>query len=941
MLAALASLLAACALQQADAEPADEIRVHYDRLGIPHVFAASDEDVFYGLGLTQARDFPVATLVNLWSMTGRFAEVAGKSVLARDERVRALGIDRLAAAQAAEDMLDADVRRFLEAYVAGVEAGRRWWLADPARLDVLAGKNGEEMCVDPVPVWLHPALARGEQRARLGRLFELEISLEHVLALGIGVNAGTEFAGMGYGTGTNVWLVRNGAGEESVLSCIDRHQPLKNLGIRSYLVQLSGPSYRVTGSPMMPGLPCILAGFSDDFTFGVASRPKVPVELAGKAVPFRPVEATPVVETAWRARLEPDLPLRFAMEDGSVVALEERRETLRYFDAERGELVPDPRGERAWYRVPETVGPAAELGIIHPVIDPAPGTALLPGAEIRFEGKPWLSGRSAWEFWIQVARAERVGGSSGANGSGEASGPIGADVALARSTLSFGRGELFTAADSAGGLELVWLSRVPVPGPGALEDGVPRAGVLDGHDPEQRWRGFHALGDLPRALDSAGFGEEPAVWVNCNDSPEFIADGDAYAFGGPRNVYDGTPFKSRRHDRSRELLEAALRDGPLTLDALERIALDVQDPWSRAFWPLLSALRDAPEADGAPSLAARAFLDWVERFRREGPDGRPGEEEFLAHPLSQVTPFLALLRDRFERSVLALADPTLAEITFTFDATLPLPAPEEFRAGETWRRVRLALAEALESTAALHAATLAREDGGLANREFFGTLGRRLKRCGSLAGDPWSDPRFRTQPADWGADAPPAALRWGEVHVYALTAHQVPGEPRGEKRRSIVEWLRSMFLPCDTADPSPYHRAQVPLVFPIGGARDTVFQLHRAGLDSLDEALFTTPIPLGASEGAESARLLIAPVDFGSQLLTAVELRPGKAARARVLAALAGTEITTAIPELGLERNACFAPALDFAAGRWSELVLDEETLAETPGVRTLRFRRQ
>src|SRR5262249_12237791 len=208
---ALAVLLFVCAQAPQPAQPAPgDVRLYTDELGVPHVFAASVEGLFRGLGYQQGRDFPVATLANLWSSTGRFAEVAGESVLARDERLRQWGFDRRArelAAPGAPDALDPFVSGCLAAYVDGVNLARRWWLAKPERLDGLAGEGGTEMLFDPVPPWLNPQLkpraSGGGQRARLQHLFENEITLEHVLALGLELAAGPEFGGGGYSARTN------------------------------------------------------------------------------------------------------------------------------------------------------------------------------------------------------------------------------------------------------------------------------------------------------------------------------------------------------------------------------------------------------------------------------------------------------------------------------------------------------------------------------------------------------------------------------------------------------------------------------------------------------------------------------------------------------------------------------------------------------------------
>jgi len=101
------------------------------------------------------------------------------------------------------------------------------------------------------------------------------------------------------------------------------------------------------------------------------------------------------------------------------------------------------------------------------------------------------------------------------------------------------------------------------------------------------------------------------------------------------------------------------------------MALDVQDQWSRANWPWIQALQH----DGKTPLSdrARAFVDWLELFRFEGPDGKPGAEAFLAHPLSQVMPFLVLVRDRYEDELVATHEIRYDETVGRWDEGLGLP----------------------------------------------------------------------------------------------------------------------------------------------------------------------------------------------------------------------------------------------------------------------------
>ena len=87
---------------------------------VPHVFGATDADVFFGLGFAHAQD-------RLWQMTllrrtaqGRLSEVFGARTLRTDELLRRLDLYNLAVSSV--EAQDADTRAALEAYARGVNA---------------------------------------------------------------------------------------------------------------------------------------------------------------------------------------------------------------------------------------------------------------------------------------------------------------------------------------------------------------------------------------------------------------------------------------------------------------------------------------------------------------------------------------------------------------------------------------------------------------------------------------------------------------------------------------------------------------------------------------------------------------------------------------------------------------------------------------------------
>lgn len=91
-----------------------------DEAGIPHVYAANDDDAWFALGWLHADD-------RLWQMemsrrtaAGRLAEILGPAALDTDRFLRTIGVHRNA--EAIAERLDASTRHALERYAAGVNA---------------------------------------------------------------------------------------------------------------------------------------------------------------------------------------------------------------------------------------------------------------------------------------------------------------------------------------------------------------------------------------------------------------------------------------------------------------------------------------------------------------------------------------------------------------------------------------------------------------------------------------------------------------------------------------------------------------------------------------------------------------------------------------------------------------------------------------------------
>src|SRR5579871_3247772 len=94
------------------------VEILRDHAGVPHVYAASTPDLYFGLGVAMAQD-------RLWQMDrlrrralGRQAEILGPAYVGSDLLHRAVGIPALARREV--DQIDPDTRSILEAFVAGI-----------------------------------------------------------------------------------------------------------------------------------------------------------------------------------------------------------------------------------------------------------------------------------------------------------------------------------------------------------------------------------------------------------------------------------------------------------------------------------------------------------------------------------------------------------------------------------------------------------------------------------------------------------------------------------------------------------------------------------------------------------------------------------------------------------------------------------------------------
>ena len=247
--------------------------------GVPHIFAGTAADAYFGLGYAHAQD-------RLWQLevqrrvgAGRLSEVLGTATLDLDKFFRTLGLAR-AAAQSLVAVDDA-TRAVLGAYAAGVNAflATRNGLLPPEFLILCAPAPEPWSAVDSIVVlklmtwqlsmnWRDELLrARLADRLAPDRIDELwptypadapatlpDLSTSMLDALWARTPPGP-----GPGAGSNNWAVagaRSASGKPLLAN--DPHLGLSAPG-PLYLAHLSAPGFDLVGATL-PGLPNIVLG---------------------------------------------------------------------------------------------------------------------------------------------------------------------------------------------------------------------------------------------------------------------------------------------------------------------------------------------------------------------------------------------------------------------------------------------------------------------------------------------------------------------------------------------------------------------------------------------------------------------------------------------------------------------------------------------------------
>lgn len=152
------------------------VRIVRDRWSIPHVWAASERDAYFGLGYCMGRD-------RLWQLDylrrealGTLAEILGPSAHANDLRMRTIGIAEIAAAEVAA--MAGPTRELLDGFVRGVDRAQETARGNlPVEFELLGYEPAPWTLVDTV------ALIRGlwwQLTGRLENLVAAEAAARHL-----------------------------------------------------------------------------------------------------------------------------------------------------------------------------------------------------------------------------------------------------------------------------------------------------------------------------------------------------------------------------------------------------------------------------------------------------------------------------------------------------------------------------------------------------------------------------------------------------------------------------------------------------------------------------------------------------------------------------------------------------------------------------------------
>lgn len=267
--------------QQTVAGLSSAVEIVRDEHAIPHVFAGSEDDAYFGLGYVHAQDRLWQLELNRRIGAGRLSEVFGADTLSDDRLLRTLGLYR--AAEANLPQLAPRTRAILAAYARGVNAYLSERHTLPPEFTLLGIAPAPWREADSL-VWLkvmawelsgqyRKELLRVRVTQKLGSARAAELiggipadwrGLEGTLGALVPA-AESLMASRSHGSpaiGSNSWAVaRERTSTGGPLLANDPHMGLSAPSLW-YLAHLEAPGLQVVGATL-PGLPAVILGRND------------------------------------------------------------------------------------------------------------------------------------------------------------------------------------------------------------------------------------------------------------------------------------------------------------------------------------------------------------------------------------------------------------------------------------------------------------------------------------------------------------------------------------------------------------------------------------------------------------------------------------------------------------------------------------------------------
>ncbi len=258
------------------------VEIKRDGAGLPHIYADSTEDLFFGLGFAMAED-------RLWQMDrlrrralGRQAEILGPDFLASDIAHLTVGIDRIAEMDAA--LMDERTRAIITSFIAGINRCIET-MPPPIEFEIL------EYRADPFTLRDIVAIGRGiwwSLNGRIDRIAAAECARflptealrtlyltpeasENLVLPWLGASSALRPAGTDDATGSNNWaLAPHRTGTGYPILCGDPHQPFW-VPSSWYEFALHGPEDDAAGAGH-PGLPGLWWGSNGTIAWGITNN---------------------------------------------------------------------------------------------------------------------------------------------------------------------------------------------------------------------------------------------------------------------------------------------------------------------------------------------------------------------------------------------------------------------------------------------------------------------------------------------------------------------------------------------------------------------------------------------------------------------------------------------------------------------------------------------